>query len=189
MKLAKIIAMATLLVTSVAQAGGYTQVEYSTEENRNTNKEAIKLGVIGGIKTTEGWDYSFKLESGQTELGNGSISDGVEVRVRKNFNKIGFVTPMLGVRLGQKITSSTHFGHYAVDGALKFPLFGSFKGEVGARYRDTFDTENLYQSTRGHVTLGYALTKQDDISIRFAKAYGDTSEEKDSWRLQYTRSF
>ena len=181
--------MATLLVAGAAQAGGYAQLEYSTEENRNTQKEGIKAGVIAGVKTTEGWDYSFKLETGQAELGNGSISDGVEVRVRKNFDKIGFVTPMLGVRLGQKVTSSTHFGHYAIDGALKFPLFGSFKGEVGARHRNAFDTENLYESNRGHVTLGYALTKQDQVSVRFAKAYGDTAEEKDSWRLQYTRSF
>lgn len=188
MKLTKILAMATLLVATAAQAGGYADLQYYQEENRNTNKENIKHAVTVGYKTDDSWDYSFKLETSQAEVGNGSISEGVEVRVRKGF-ALGGLKPYVGVRLGEKIGSSAHFSHYAVDAGTKFPLIGSLTGDIGYRYRDAFVTSNDYQSNRGHVALAYALTKQDTVAVRYSQSYGTTSEEKNSWRFTYSRSF
>ena len=68
MKLAKILAVATLLVAGVAQAGGYADLQYYQEENRNTNKENIKYAVTVGNKAEGNWDYSLKLETSQAEL-------------------------------------------------------------------------------------------------------------------------
>jgi len=188
MKLAKILAMATLLVASAAQAGGYADLQYYQEENRNTNKENIKHAVTVGNKTDDGWDYSFKLETSQTEVGNGSIGEGVEVRVRKGL-AFGAFKPYVGVRLGEKIGSSAHFSHYALDVGTKIPLIGSLNGDIGYRYRNAFETDNLYQSNRYHAALSYALTKQDAVAVRYSQSYGDTSEEKNSWRFTYSRSF
>ena len=188
MKLAKILAMATLLVAGAAQAGGYADLQYYQEENRNTNKENIKYALTTGYKTADAWDYSIKLETSQAEVGNGSISEGVEVRLRKSFD-VGVLKPYVGVRLGEKISSSTHFSHYAVDAGTKFPIVGSLTGDVGYRYRNAFDTTNAYESNRGHVALAYAVTKRDSVALRYSQAYGDTGEEKNSWRLTYSRSF
>lgn len=188
MKLAKILAVATLLVASAAQAGGYADLQYYQEENRNTNKENIKYAVTVGNKVDGGWDYSLKLETSQTELGNGSISEGIEVRVRKGF-AVGVLKPYIGLRLGEKISSSSHFSHYAVDAGTKFPLVGALTGDVGYRYRNAFQTENAYESNRYHVALAYAITKQDSVALRYSQAYGDTAEEKNSWRFTYSRSF
>jgi hypothetical protein len=44
-----------------------------------------------------------------------------------------------------------------------------------------------YETTRAHATVAYALTKQDSVAVRFSRSYGD--EEKDAWRLSYTRGF
>ncbi len=188
MKLAKILAVTTLLVTGVANAGGYADIQYYQEENRNTNKENIKHAITVGNKTDGGWDYSFKLETSQTEVGNGSIGEGVEVRVRKGF-ALASLKPYVGVRLGEKIGSSAHFRHYALDAGTKFPLIGSLTGDVGYRYRNAFDTVNDYQSNRGHVALAYAITKQDSVAVRYSQSYGTTSEEKNSWRFTYSRQF
>jgi hypothetical protein len=188
MKLAKILAVVTLLVAGAAQAGGYADVQYYQEENRNTNKENIKYALTAGYKSTDAWDYSIKLETSQTEVGNGSISEGVEVRVRKGL-ELGVLKPYVGVRLGEKIGSSSHFSHYAFDVGTKFPLIGSLNGDIGYRYRNAFQTENGYQSNRYHAALAYALTKQDTVAVRYSQAYGDTAEEKNSWRFTYSRSF
>ena len=59
--------------------------------------------------------------------------------------------------------------------------------DVGARYRNAFEADKLYETVRGHVAVGYALTKQDSIAVRWSRSSGD--EEKDAVRLQYTRSF
>ena len=188
MKLAKILAVTTLLVAGVAQAGGYADLQYYQEENRNTKVDNIKHAVTVGNKTDDGWDYSFKLEASQAEVGNGSIGEGVEVRIRKGLS-FGVLKPYVGVRVGEKIGSSAHFSHYALDVGTKFPLIGSLNGDIGYRYRDTFQTDNAYQSNRYHAALSYALTKQDSLAVRYSQSYGDTSEEKNSWRFTYSRQF
>lgn len=191
MKVVKFLAVSALLVAGVAQAGGYTTFEYSNETKRADNSESIKGALVAGFKTADNMDYSIKMESSQTELGSGSISSGLELRAKKSLVELSSfgVTPYLGVRLGEKITSSTHFSHYAVDTGIKFPLVGNLSGDVGMRYRNAFDTVNVFQSTRYHGILAYALTKQDSVALRYSQAYGDTSEEKNAWRLSYTRSF
>jgi hypothetical protein len=178
----KFIVLAAFLAASMAHAGGaYTALEYSNETNRATNVDNIKEGLVVGMKDGT-MDYSLKMENSQTQFGSGSISQGMEVRVKRTFDMF-----YLGGRLGEKVTSSTHFSHYAIDAGVKVPLGAGFTGDVGARYRNAFETGHSYETTRGHVAVGYALTKQDAVAVRWSRSWGD--EEKDAWRLQYTRSF
>jgi hypothetical protein len=185
MKFTQAIAAALLVVaTSTAFATGYATYEYSEEENRATSANNIANGVVVGFKAAEGWDYSLKSSTSQTALGSGSISSGLEVRVRKSLGAF-----YLGGRLGESIKSTTHFSYYAVDAGVKFPLAAGFTGDVGGRYRNAIDSDanSTYETRRVHATVGYALTKKDAVAVRFSRSYGD--EEKDAWRLSYTRSF
>lgn len=188
----KVLLMTILLAAtsvSIADSKGYATFEYSNETNRITNADSVKGALVAGFKTDDGMDYSLKMESSQADIGSGSIGTGVEVRAKKNFDAIVGVNPYLGVRLGEKMSSTTHFSHYAVDYGVKFPIAGALSGDVGGRYRNAFDTVNAFQSNRAHATLTYALTKQDSVALRYSKAYGDDSEAKNAWRLSYTRSF
>lgn len=189
MKLSKILAVLSLLAAGAAQAGGYAGFEYSNETKRVDDSESIKGALVAGFKTDNNMDYSVKMESSQAELGNGSISSGVELRAKKTFDEVVGVKPYFGVRLGEKMTSSTHFSHYAADTGVKFPIVGNLSGDVGVRYRNALDTVNAFQSTRYHGILAYAVTKQDTVALRYSQAYGDSGEEKNAWRLSYTRSF
>jgi hypothetical protein len=185
MRFTKAIAAALLMAaTSTAFATGYATYEYSEEENRATSANNIANAVVVGVKAADGWDYSLKSNTSQTALGSGSISSGLEVRARKSLGMF-----YLGGRLGERITSSTHFSTYAIDAGVKFPLAAGFTGDVGGRYRNALDsdTNSTYETRRVHATVGYALTKKDAVAVRFSRSYGD--EEKDAWRLSYTRSF
>lgn len=162
-------------------AQGYGSLEYSDETNRATDAKNIKEAVVIGTKVGS-TDYSIKMENSQTAFGSGSISQGLEVRVKQSIGAF-----YIGGRLGEKVSSSTNFSHYAVDAGVKFPLVAGSTGDIGGRYRNAFDTANNYQTTRVHATVGYDLTKQDKLAVRWSRSYGD--EEKDAWRLQYTRSF
>ena len=173
--------LASLAISVTAMAQGYGSLEYSDETNRATKASNIKEGVVLGTKVGS-TDYSIKMENSQTSLGSGSITQGLEVRVRQSIGAF-----YVGGRLGERISSSTHFSHYAVDAGVKFPLVAGFNGDVGVRYRNAFDTANDYQTTRVHTAVGYDLTKKDRVAVRWSRSYGD--EEKDAWRLQYTRSF
>jgi len=173
--------LATLAISASAIAGGYASLEYSDESNRKTGAENIKEGLVIGTKMNA-VDYSIKMENSQTEIGSGSITQALEVRAKKNFGAL-----YVGARLGERMTSSTHFSYYAIDSGVKFPLVGGFTADVGARYRNAFESGKLFETTRGHVAVGYALTKQDAVAVRWSRSWGD--EEKDAVRLQYTRSF
>ena len=184
MKFTKTIAAALFVAvtaTSAMAAGGYASLEYSDESNRLTGAENINHGVVVGSKMG-GVDYSIKMANSQTEIGSGSITQALEVRARKSFGAVYF-----GARLGERMTSSTHFSYYAIDSGVKFPLVAGFTADVGARYRNAFESGKLYETVRGHVAVGYALTKQDAVAVRWSRSSGD--EEKDAVRLQYTRSF
>ena len=183
MKFTKLaVTFASLLIAGSAMAaGGYASLEYSDESNRLTGAENINHGLVVGSKM-DGVDYSIKMANSQTEIGSGSITQALEIRAKKNFGAVYF-----GGRLGERMTSSTHFSYYAIDSGVKFPLVAGFTADVGARYRNAFESGKLYETTRGHVAVGYALTKQDAVAVRWSRSSGD--EEKDAVRLQYTRSF
>lgn len=193
MNSSKIIA-AILLATAagVASAGTYSTIEASTEENRNTQADSVKYGLVVGIKAAGGMDYSIKVDASQANIGDGDISNGVEARVKKTFAGITAydVKPYVGVRLGQKIKSDESFSHYAIDYGVKFPIIGKVVHlDLGGRYRNAFDTGHEFQSNRGHALISWDVTKQDTVGIRYSRAYGDAGEEKNAWRLSYTRSF
>ena len=173
--------MATLVVSVSAMAQGYTSLEYYDEHNRATNADNIKEAIVVGTKVGS-TDYSIKMENSQTAFGNGSISQGMEVRVKETIGAF-----YIGGRLGEKVTSTEHFSHYAIDGGVKFPLVAGLTGDIGGRYRNAFESGHDFQTTRVHAAVGYTLTKQDSVAVRWSRSYGD--EEKDAWRLQYTRSF
>jgi len=183
MKFTKTIAAALFVAVTAtsAMAGGYASVEYLDESNRKTGAENIKEALVVGSKM-DGVDYSIKMENSQTEIGSGSITQALELRAKKSFGAV-----YVGARVGERMTSSTHFSYYAIDSGVKFPLAAGFTADVGARYRNAFESGKLYETTRGHVAVGYALTKQDAVAVRWSRSYGD--EEKDAVRLQYTRSF
>jgi subtilase family serine protease len=173
--------LATMAISVSAMAQGYASLEYYDEHNRASSADNIKEAVVVGNKvgTT---DYSIKMENSQTSFGNGSISQGLEVRVKETIGAF-----YIGGRLGEKVTNTTNFSHYAIDAGVKFPLVAGFTGDIGGRYRNAFESGHDFKTTRVHAAVGYPLTKQDSVAVRFSRSYGD--EEKDAWRLQYTRSF
>lgn len=183
--------LATLCLMSIsahAQLKGYGTFEYTEETNRVTDTDSLKGAFVIGGRNAEGWDISSKLESGQKEIGNGDISSGLEIRIRKNWkNGLGFFSPWAGVRGGEAIKKDDNWLYYAVEGGLKFPIIGSLSADVGYRYRNATEQWRAYETHRGHVMMSYAITNQDSVGLRYARSYGDS--ETNAWRLSYTRSF
>lgn len=173
--------LATLAVSASAMAQGYTSFEVNNEKNRATDATNLKGAVVVGTKFGA-TDYSFKLENSQAELGSGAISQAFEVRAKQTMGAF-----YLGGRLGESVNSSTHFTYYAADAGLKFPLVAGLTADVGAGYRNAFKTANNFETSSIHGEVGYNVTKKDNLAVRWTRSYGD--EEKDAWRLQYTRSF
>jgi len=175
---------------AMAQVKPYIAGEYNSEENRNTKVDNFGLNSIIGFKTSEGMDYS--LKSGITQPTEGvtkDISYNLEVRAKKTFD-LGFsVKPYLGVRLGEKLTKSENFMHYAVDAGFVMPIAPSTTLDLGYRYRNNTGSDTKFDSNRYHIKTTYSLNANNAVSIWYLQAYGATAEEKNTWRLTYTYSF
>lgn len=166
---------------------GYTTFEYASEHNRDTDRNNIKGTIITGLKTSDGMDYSIAFEASQAELGNGSIGSLVEVRARKTFGKIyGNIKPYVGARLGEKISSKEAFPFYAVDAGIKFPIAEDFSGNVGVRYRNSFEDHN-FETIRPSATVSYSISEHNSVGLGYNSSFGD--EGKNAWTISYTREF
>ena len=188
MKLAKILAVAALMVASVAHAEskGFVRFEYYDEEKVSDGTKNMAYAVVPGVVIDKTWELSAQLRTSQAEVGNGAITNGVEARVTRLFT-VGSLNPYISLRAGQIIKSSEDFSQYNVVLGTKFPISGNLSGDVGVRYRNAFESGHDYQTTRPHLGVNYKLTSNDAVGVRYARSYGD--DEKNQWRVTYTRSF
>lgn len=181
-----VLASLVALFTATAHAGNwYGSVEAETAENRVTHADTIGTGVILGYKEGD-WQYSGKLGTSQAEWGNGSITNSYEGRVKRSFSMLG-TKPYLQGRLGERVSSSTHFSYYAVDAGVVVPVVKQFDLDFSYRYRNAFDTANNFQTDRYGVEGKVKVTNNDSVGLRYTRSYGDS--ETNAWRVQYTRSF
>lgn len=183
----KFVLLLTLLMAGAAYADtkGYVRFEYYDEENVATKAENLAYAVVPGMTVDKTWDFSLQMRASQAEIGNGAITNGLELRLTRLF-EVGTLKPYISLRTGQIIRSATSFSQYNVMVGTRFPIAGSLTGDVGVRYRDAYSEDN-FQTTRPHFGLNYAVTPKDSVGVRFARSYGDT--EVNQWRVSYTKSF
>ena len=99
--------------------------------------------------------------------------------------------PYVAVRLGEKFNSdTTHFTHYAFDAGLKLPVTDKLAVDVGARYRNSFDTAQAYRSTRLHAMVLYDVDKSNTVGLRYTQSDAQSyTEERKGWRVHYQRNY
>lgn len=180
-----------LLASAVGVAGAaepYFQVANSWQENRETGANSISPEAVIGAKSGP-WQYSGRVGFNQAELGNGSITNTVEGRLRYNFNPVTGLKlkPWSQLRIGEQIKSDSHFMYYALDLGLTTPITKVFDLDFTYRYRNAFDTANEFQTDRYGVEGKFRLSKVDSVGVRYTQSYGDS--RTNAWRLQYTRAF
>jgi hypothetical protein len=181
----KVLAILALAFAGTAFAGGYAGVEYEDANGRNGTSDSVGTAVILGYKNGN-TSYSGKLSTSQAEFGNGSISTQYEARVKQKYSVMN-VNPYLGLRLGEKVSSTTHFSYYAVDTGVVVPVTGKVDVDFSYRYRNAFNTDNNFQTNRVGIEGIYKVTANDSLGLRFARSYGDS--ETNSVRLNYTHAF
>jgi hypothetical protein len=183
--------LAAVLAASVTMAQAaepYFQVGTSWQENRATGADSIAPEVVLGVKDGN-WQYSGKAAFSQTELGNGTLTNSVEGRVRYNFNPVTSfkLKPWTQVRLGEQIKSNDNFSYYAVDLGVTAPVTSVFDLDFTYRYRNAFSSGKDFQTDRYGVEGKLKLTAKDAVGVRYTQSYGDS--ETNAWRLQYARAF
>lgn len=191
----KKIIMGGLLVLSGAALAGdnkpYVMLDSSSEKDSLAN-DYIGANVTIGVKTSGKLEYSIKAGVSLKDTSSSdTISNNIEVKIKKSYDVGMFFIPYVGLRLGEKLNyDTTNFTHYSVDAGAKIPLSNGLALDIGYRYRNAFQSSENYRSNRYHATLLYDLGQHNTVGLRYASSFANSStEDRDSWRVHYQRNY
>ena len=203
----KLLAFTLLALSGVAIAGDgggdggeaprnkpFVMVDSSREKDAaSLANEYINVNLTMGVKTPSKTEYSVKVGASAKEKPTSSdeLTNNIEFKIKQSFDLGTFFLPYVAVRLGEKFGyTTTHFTHYAFDAGVKIPLSEKFALDVGARYRNAFDSAQNYRSNRVHAMMLYDVDKGNTVGLRYTHSTAQqTTEERDGWRLHYQRNY
>lgn len=201
----KLLALSLLTLSGVVMAGDveggdapknkyYVMMDSSMEKDAATSiaNEYINANLTMGVKTPSKTEYSVKVGATVKDGSSANeLSNNIELKIKQSFDLGTFFTPYVSVRLGEKIKKdATHFTHYAFDAGVKLPLSENLALDVGARYRNAFDSSKEYRSVRLHAMALYDFDKYNTVGLRYTKSEAsDPYEERTGWRVHYQRNY
>ncbi len=191
----KKIIMGGLLVLSGAALAGdnkpYVMLDSSSEKDSLAN-DYIGANVTIGVKTSGKLEYSVKAGvSLENTSSSDTISNNIEIKIKKSYDVGMFFIPYVGLRLGEKLNHDTsNLTHYSVDAGAKIPLSNGLALDIGYRHRNAFQSSENYRSNRYHATFLYDLDQHNTVGLRYASSFANSStEDRDSWRVHYQRNY
>ena len=172
-----------------------TSMETDAQYSSSLATEYVNVNLTMGVKTPSKTEYSVKvggsLKNKDPSKGSDTLSNNIELKLKQSFDIGTFFLPYVSVRLGEKFNSDTsHFTHYAFDAGLKLPVTDKLAIDVGARYRNAFDTAEKYRSTRLHAMVLYDVDKSNTVGLRYTQSDAQYyTEERKGWRVHYQRNY
>ena len=176
----------------------FIMVDTSMEKDAYTSlaNEYINVNLTMGVKTPSKTEFSVKVGASAKDVQNSTsdkLTNNIEFKVKQSFDIGTFFLPYVSVRLGEKFDYNTsHFTHYAFDAGLKIPLTDKLALDVGARYRNAFDSAEKYRSTRLHAMVLYDVDKSNTVGLRYTQSdalVAKPEEERKGWRVHYQRNY
>ena len=192
----KNLVMAGLLAMSGAALAGdykpFVAVDASSEKDSLTS-DYIGANITMGVKTADKIEYSIKVGTSSKNGYNGTdtISNNLELKLKKSYDVGMIFLPYVAVRLGEKLNSdATHFTHYAFDAGAKVPMSNGLALDIGYRYRNAVQSSESYRSNRYHAMFVYDIDQNNTIGLRYANSFAHKeTEDRKSWRVHYQRNY
>ena len=174
----------------------FIMVDTSMEKDAYTSlaNEYVNVNLTMGVKTPSKTEFSIKVGASAKDVANSTadkLTNNIEVKIKQSFDIGAFFLPYVAVRLGEKFNSDTaHFTHYAFDAGLKLPLSENLALEIGARYRNAFESVEKYRSTRFHAMALYDIDKSNTVGLRYTQSDAQSyTEERKGWRVHFQRNY
>jgi hypothetical protein len=176
-----------------------TSMEKDAQYSGSLATDYINANLTLGVKTPSKTEFSVKVggslkdKDSTTESSSypDTLSNNIEIKLKQSFDIGTFFLPYVSVRLGEKFNyKATHFTHYAFDAGLKVPLSEKLALDIGARYRNAFDSAEQYRSTRLHAMVLYDVDKSNTVGLRYTQSDAQSyTEERKGWRVHYQRNY
>jgi hypothetical protein len=184
----KVFAILALALTGSAFAGsGGVGFEFERErgnDSPNTFENTVSVAPYYKFDNDIKADIKFYASR---EDGDKTIENKVEARIQKMWEV--FPKTKLGARvsIGEKFTSTKDFAYYTFEPKASYALTNALSLQAAYRYRNAFDTDNNYQTRTTKLGFDYALTKNDEVGVRYLMKRGDSNTN--GIEFAYTRGF
>ena len=181
-----------LVASGTAFAGGGVGYEFERERGNNsphtfenTFSVAPYYKFENGVKADI--QFGWSRDDGQVNGNNNPSENSVEARVQKMWEV--FPNVKLGARtsIGELFSSAKDFSYYTIEPKASYALTNDFSLQAAYRYRNAFNTSNNYQTRTTKLGFDYAVTKNDEVGVRYLMKRGDS--DTNGVEVAYTRSF
>jgi hypothetical protein len=194
----KFILVAGLLLSSAVMAESGVQFEFERErgtQSPNTMENTIKVAPYVKLDNGVKLDLQFggSRADGTVNGNNNALENSIEARAQKMWEV--YPSLKLGARasVGEKFNGenaagkTTDFAYYTVEPKAQYALTDKLSALTSWRYRNAFSNDVNYQTRTWKIGAGYAVTKQDEVEIKYLRKRGD--DNTNGVELAYSRSF
>jgi len=194
----KFILVAGLLLSSAVMAESGVNFEFERErgtKSPNTMENTVKVAPFVKLDNGVKLDLQFGASraDGTTNGNNNPLENSIEARAQKMFDVAPSLKLGARVSVGEKFNGTnsagktTDFAYYTVEPKAQYALTDKLSALTSWRYRNSFSDTVNYQTRTWKAGFGYAVTKQDEVEVKYLRKRGD--DNSNGVELAYTRSF
>jgi len=182
----KIVTIAALMAATTLASAASITIEGQDQQGHRGARDSTNyaLSVKESINKTFAADIGFTAYQQDVTK---ALSDRLEAGVTGTM-PVGPVSAYTRVAVGEKFSNGANFGYYSVEPGVVYNFTDKLSGKVGYRFRNGFGNNGNLDTTHTiRAGVGYALTKQDTVGVRYDQVRGDSFNH--SVNFAYTRSF
>jgi opacity protein-like surface antigen len=194
----KFILVAGLLLSSAVMAESGVQFEFEREratQSPHTMENTIKVAPYVKLDNGVKLDLQFggSRADGTVNGNNNALENSIEARAQKMWEVYPSLKLGARVSVGEKFNGenaagkTTDFAYYTVEPKAQYALTDKLSALTSWRYRNAFSDDVNYQTRTWKIGAGYAVTKQDEVEVKYLRKRGDSNSN--GIELAYSRSF
>ena len=194
----KFILIAGLLLSSAVMAESGVQFEFERErgtQSPNTMENTIKVAPYVKLDNGVKLDLQFagSRADGTVNGNNNALENSIEARAQKMWEVYPSLKLGARVSVGENFNGAnasgktTDFAYYTVEPKAQYALTDKLSALTSWRYRNAFSDDVNYQTRTWKIGAGYAVTKQDEVEVKYLRKRGDSNSN--GIELAYSRSF
>lgn len=180
-----IIALSLLALAGAASAGSVS-VSGAQAEATATGIKSNRLTFGYKTELAKGFAGDVSISNTSNNSTN-ALSNRTEVGVTAGVLEAGRLSSNVRVATGAKMVSGSETTYYyAVEPGVNYKLTDSLTARVAYRFRDAYANDVADRSNTNRVSLSYALSKSNTVSVGYDKVRGAGAEKAVSVGLSHS---
>lgn len=171
----KFLALAFVLASGAAMAGGFGGVEYNYVDGVGDSRGLTTNGYTITLGTNVAPNTAVDLKTSFVRADNsGATGNALEAGVTQSYGLGNGLSAYARVGLGKLWTNGSDLTYYSVEPGLKYAATQDLTLSAAYRFRDSTSADRQFKTNTLRLGGEYALTKASAVTFGYDRYYGDT---------------